>query len=62
MKGKDVKTMTCNWLKMTPVQGEQNEANTEEEFLRSENLYEIFSHRVNLLLQQSGMKIGMTLK
>lgn len=50
-KGKDIKTITCGWLKTTPVEGEQNESGTnEEEFLRFDNLYAIFGHRANLLL------------
>ena len=56
-KGKEVTAQSVNWIKKSPVQGEQNEARNEEELLRNENLIEIFAHRCNLLLQKSGMKL-----
>lgn len=51
MKGKLEKpTITCEWIKIDPVQGEKCLAQTPEEFLTFESLQHIFEFRANLLL------------
>lgn len=49
-KGKNVKTRFQDWITTAPVEGTQNEAKSEEEFLNDENLLKVFQHRSNLLL------------
>lgn len=49
-KGKELKTRFQDWIKTEPVEGTQNDAKTDEEFLKDKNLLEIFKHRSNLLL------------
>ncbi len=57
-KGKEGKTRFQDWITTTPVEGNQNEATSEEDFLKDENLLNIFKHRSNLLLQRSAMKLS----
>jgi hypothetical protein len=56
-KGKDEKTRFMDWVSTTPVEGSQNEAKSLEEFLCDDNLLAIFTHRTNLLLQRSAMRL-----
>jgi acyl-CoA oxidase len=37
-KGKEVKTRFQEWISTAPVEGSQNEAKTEEDFLKEDNL------------------------
>jgi hypothetical protein len=61
MKGKIKKTFTCEWIRIEPVEGEKCLAETEEEFLKPENLIQVFAHRANLLLQRTGMELSAKL-
>jgi len=56
-KGKEPQTRWQSWISGAPVEGAQNEAKTDEEFLKDENLLTCFQHRTNLLLQRSAMKL-----
>lgn len=38
MKGKEIKTATCEWIRTDPVLGEKCEVETEEEFLTYKTL------------------------
>lgn len=42
MKGKIKKTITCEWIKIEPVEGEKCLAETDEEFLKEHTLIDIF--------------------
>lgn len=57
-KGKEVITRFQDWVTTTPVEGTQNETQSEEDFLKDDNLLAIFQHRSNLLLQRSAMKLA----
>lgn len=57
-KGKEMKTRFQDWIQTAPVEGVQNEAKTEEEFLKDENLLAMFQHRSNVLLQRSALKLS----
>ena len=50
MKGDTKKTMTCEWIKVDPVEGEVCPATNEEEFLDNESLVKCFIFKANLLL------------
>lgn len=56
-KGKAITAQTVQWIKRAPVQGDQNDARNEQELFRPENLVAIFTHRCNLQLQKSGLKL-----
>lgn len=59
MKGKQVKkTMTCEWIKVEPVQGEKCLAETPEQLLTFESIKAIFEFRANLLLQRTGFQLS----
>lgn len=58
MKGKIKKTVTCEWIKIEPVEGHRCNADTEETFLHPINLIEIFEYRANLLLQRTGWELS----
>lgn len=58
MKGKIKKTMTCEWIKSEPVEGQVCQANTEEAFLDIDNLISVFEFKANLLLQRTGMELS----
>jgi len=42
LKGKKTSPLSTSWIKTTPVEGEQNESKSEEEFLRFDNLLFVF--------------------
>ncbi len=56
-KGKEVKTRFQEWVSSEPVEGNQNETKSIEEFLHEDNLLKVFEHRSNLLLQRSAMRL-----
>lgn len=61
MKNKIKKTVTCEWIKVEPVEGEKCRAETENEFMTPENLIEILIFRTNLLLQRTGWELSSKL-
>jgi hypothetical protein len=50
MKGRSKKTVTCEWIKIEPVEGERCNADSDDTFLHPTNLVDIFEYRANLLL------------
>ena len=54
MKGKDKKSMTCNWVRAKPITEEKCDFVDEGPFLDPENLLFLFEHRCNYLLQKGG--------
>ena len=61
MKGKIKKTVTCEWIKIEPVEGERCNADSDDVFLHSSNLIGIFEYRANLLLQRTGWELSSKL-
>jgi acyl-CoA oxidase len=62
VKGKIKKTITCEWIKIEPVEGEKCLAETEDEFLNPKNLIEAYEFRANLLLQRTGWELSAKLQ
>ena len=58
MKGKIKKTVTCEWVRIEPVEGENCLAETEEEFGKMDNLIGCFQFKTNLLLQRTGWALS----
>jgi hypothetical protein len=50
MKGKDDNGVVSQWIKSESVEGMKCPASTEEDFLKPENLLQMFEFRTNLLL------------
>jgi hypothetical protein len=50
MKGKIKKTVTCEWIKTEPVEGQYCLAESEDQFMNHKCLIEILEFRANLLL------------
>jgi len=61
MKGKNKKTISCEWVKITPVEGEKCEATTEEELVSFQSLVAAFEFKTNLLLQRTGIALSSKL-
>ena len=59
MKGKDIKkTLTCEWIKVEPVQGTQCLAETEDQLCNVKRIEEILEFRANFHLQRTGMELA----
>lgn len=62
MKNKIKKTVTCEWIKVEPVEGEKCLAETEEELVVFKCLEDIFEFRANLLLQRTAWELSAKLQ
>eukprot|EP00347_Sterkiella_histriomuscorum_P004091 403361786 len=62
MRGKQTKkTITCEWIATTPVQGMQCQAVHEDAFLDPSNLVKVFEFRANFLLQRAALDLSQKL-
>lgn len=61
MKGSTKKTISCEWIRTDPVEGEKCLAESEEEFIKPQNLLNMLIYRVNLLLQRTGIELSSKL-
>lgn len=62
MKGKIKKTVTCEWIKTEPVEGQTCLADSEESFITAKNFIELMEFRANLLLQRTAWEISAKLQ